>query len=310
MRRTRRGFTLIELLVVIAIIAILIGLLLPAVQKVREAASRMKCSNQLKQLGLAMHAYHDANNFFPEAGDNSGSPGFPSHNVSQGLGWQVFLLPYIEQDNLFNLMNPQVSWNNPANTPAYVQKVTSYFCPSASTETSNGGGEDFDGVRAFTNHYLAVLGPIGPNPMGGNYGINPNPAGHGGFGTTGMIIRAQDGSVNMTGVTDGTSNTLMLGESSFARSLTNQENTSYRAWTRGCDGGACASAKNVTDGLNMTVFTGSNFNNVSFGSNHTGGANFAMGDGSVRFVRQTVDINILRASASRNGGEVMSVASE
>src|SRR5881398_2534906 len=106
LRLSRRGFTLIELLVVIAIIAILIGLLLPAVQKVREAAARAKCSNNLKQLGLAIHGYHDVNGFLPTAGSQDGSPlaSRPTTGwlAGEGTNWSVYIMPYIEQGNIYN----------------------------------------------------------------------------------------------------------------------------------------------------------------------------------------------------------------
>src|SRR6187200_1041856 len=106
--RSRRGFTLIELLVVIAIIAVLIGLLLPAVQKVREAAARTACQNSLKQIGLAMHNYHDAYNIFPP----------PGTTVAPRHGWATFILPYLEQGNLARQMRMDLDWFDPANRPA------------------------------------------------------------------------------------------------------------------------------------------------------------------------------------------------
>jgi prepilin-type processing-associated H-X9-DG protein len=273
---------------------------LPAVQKVREAAARMSCSNNLKQIGLAMHNYHDVHNYLPEAGGGSGG---------NALSWHVRILPNIEQGNVYNLVDKAQSYSGANNTPRYVDKIKTYFCPSNSVDTSFNSGENSGGTRAFTAHYLGMLGPTGTNPASGSaYAVNANPAGHGGFATTGVLIRRADGQVTLPGISDGTSNTFMVGESSFTKTLSNQVNDAYRAWSRGCDGSACASSKNVVDGLNVTEYNGSNnFNNVSFGSDHTGGANFCMADGSVKFVSQTIALDVLKSSASRNAGETASV---
>jgi len=132
--RRRAGFTLIELLVVIAIIAVLIAMLLPAVQKVREAGNRMACKNNLKQIGLALHMYHDTHQFFPP-GKTTKFPIGSATNADHG--WAVFTLPYLEQDNLHRLYRFDKNWSSVENRPVRTKHVVTFQCPSASTNRTD-----------------------------------------------------------------------------------------------------------------------------------------------------------------------------
>src|SRR5262245_16254112 len=130
--RLRRGFTLIELLVVIAIIAILMGLLLPAVQKIRETAARMYCANNLKQIGVGLHNYHDANNWFPPgyADGNTDPNSTPDNDAGPGWGWAAFLLPYLEQGNVYSQINFNVAVGTGVNAQISQLSLTIYQCPA------------------------------------------------------------------------------------------------------------------------------------------------------------------------------------
>lgn len=306
--RLRRAFTLIELLVVIAIIAILIGLLLPAVQKVREAAARMKCTNNLKQLGLGLHNYHDVHGTFPRC---------PSLG-STSIGWNALILPYIEQDNIFKLMNPAIgAYSSGVNRNQGINRIDVFLCPSYDQERSNSTIDNVSGQNAFTIHYVGNMGPRGTNPQtGGAYGQNTG-ASQGPLATegilpyhttpTGSTSRPNPlGAVKITDITDGTSNTLMVFE--VAWSGLEKSPGTLRAWPRGCLwNNDCTSMKNVTNAMRTVKYNGGgNYNDTSMGSNHSGGCNAAMGDGSVRFIRETVDLNtVLKPLASRAGGEII-----
>jgi prepilin-type N-terminal cleavage/methylation domain-containing protein/prepilin-type processing-associated H-X9-DG protein len=320
--RRERGFTLIELLVVIAIIAILIGLLLPAVQKVRDAAARSSCQNKIKQLALALHNYHDANSKLPPGCQEDVLPNpNPAGNTTyiKGTSWIVFCLPYIEQEALYRQYNFTQAYNSTANGLVGANVVPTIYCP---------GGPDpkrylDPNSNVTTNpstHYYGVMGPGYPtNPTnitinGVSYPYTVGNAGaNGAWSAHGMLsqYRETSGSVStfrqvkITDVTDGSSNTLMVAEMSM--NLPASQSNQYRTWIRGNNGGAGA-CKVVNYPINSTFYNGSNnFNAISFGSNHSGGCNFAMGDASVRFLRQSIDLNVYMASSSMNSGEVVSL---
>jgi prepilin-type N-terminal cleavage/methylation domain-containing protein/prepilin-type processing-associated H-X9-DG protein len=303
----RRGFTLIELLVVIAIIAILIGLLLPAVQKVREAAARMTCSNNLKQMALASHSYHDVKSKLPPALTGGLSSLEPSVRYAT---LHVYVLPFVEQENLYRLF-PTGNTAYTAHREAGTNQVKTYLCPSSTETLSLSSSESFNSVRNYTTHYYANLGPVGQNPS-----VNPPTTyefrtigSQGGYSLAGPLVvssPAGGGSHGhaVTGITDGTSNTLLLGE------ISKNGWKCYRSWIRGWDNdssGATVTGKNVRYAINSTDYTSGNFNNVSLSSNHSGGVNIALADGSIRFLRDSTPLDTLLRLASRSGGEVLTL---
>ena len=305
-----KGFTLVELLVVIAIIGILVALLLPAVQAAREAARRSECSNNLKQLGLALHNHHDTLRKLPPGGQNDVYPNGSATPLGFGTTWLFFILPFKEQETAFRQYNQTVSYNATVNKPVGIIRIPGYLCPSGITTESGNSGDSFNGIRHLTTHYYGVMGASGTATIGGvTYTYPTSGSGNGLWANNGVLGYYHENPatppINKTlyrlgDITDGTSNTLMVAERS------NQEPptvNSYRSWLRGCDGG-CGAVKNVLYPMNSTNYNGTNFNDISFGSNHPGGAQFCLGDASVRFISQTIDLNIYKAQASRNSGEV------
>jgi len=325
-KSNQKGFTLIELLVVIAIIAILIGLLLPAVQKVREAAARSSCSNNMKQLGIAMHTHNDAFERMPPGAAND-SPPFGTGGAAWGSSWKVFLLPYIEQDNLFRLwqFNSSSGFVNGVNMPL-VNRITikPYRCPSSPipefyTASGNAGSiqmmSSYTGVGGAAN-LLTDL----PSPNTGN-----------GFVSGGGILFANS-RVQLVSITDGTSNTIMIGEQSdHLRDVNNQPITGGftaitsqgpHGWTMGA-GSAAVGATNIERhfncsftrwsinqrGIGSNGANGTNDNtgmNIPFSSGHSGGAMMLFGDGGVRFMPASTSLLILQQLSTRAGGETVS----
>jgi prepilin-type N-terminal cleavage/methylation domain-containing protein/prepilin-type processing-associated H-X9-DG protein len=302
--RPRPGFTLIELLVVIAIIAILIGLLLPAVQKVREAAARSQCENNLKQMGLALHNYHDTNTSFPPGyidgnTDSSGkliAPFPPAGYVGPwipGWSWGTFILPYMEQQNLWNQINP------PANPMGTVmtnnlgllqQPVKMYLCPSDSP-ASGPQGPNLNYNRPFTGSPQFTP----PTSQGVYLALSNYVACSGDDGTQFVGVFGNNTNTRISDITDGTSNTILIGErgtlnagkyNSWA-AIVYGEDYSDKDGHAGYEGVLGTTLVRMQDGCFSAACKVPDPTD-SFGSMHTGGANFLMGDGSVHFLSSSI----------------------
>jgi prepilin-type N-terminal cleavage/methylation domain-containing protein/prepilin-type processing-associated H-X9-DG protein len=302
--RSRRGFTLIELLVVIAIIAVLIGLLLPAVQKVREAASRTRCANNLKQIGLALQSYHDANKTFPPAFKNS--PG----NIDPGWGWSAFILPYVEQMNMYNSpmynglgVNATVPSNfgggaNPANpVPLTQQRLNIFRC-------STDPGPDINPFRNnfATSNYRAVAGVGGVTATGGQPDTTNFPAAFYGDQDLGGIM-FQNSHIRMEQITDGSSNTLAVGECMYDET-TNKWACIWPGFIGLYNGGVMVSCTMWVVDVNTATINGPA--PQAFSSRHQpGGAYFVFCDGSVRYARDTSDPSKTMWLAGRSDGVVV-----
>jgi prepilin-type N-terminal cleavage/methylation domain-containing protein len=334
---TRKGFTLIELLVVIAIIAILIALLLPAVQKVREAAARTQCTNNLKQITLALHSFHDVYKTLPPGNVTDAAP----WGTGGGWGscWMVFILPYIEQNNIyskyeFNGNSGYVNANNRALVQGLIIPV--YRCPSSTftlqyaSSTGNPGTmqADYMGISGFATGFGGLTDPTAVNNSGNTGGC----CGGAGITSAGGVL-FPGSSCNLTSITDGTSNTMAVAECGAWTYVNGAKEDMRPGGLYGFTmGTAYANVPPSNPGDNRTfnlstvryalntgttlgqanVFNGEcgqgvctdDGSNMPISSNHAGGAGALISfcDGSVRFGLNTISNTCLAAMAGRNEG--------
>jgi prepilin-type N-terminal cleavage/methylation domain-containing protein/prepilin-type processing-associated H-X9-DG protein len=311
--KRRNGFTLIELLVVIAIIAILIALLVPAVQKVRESASRAQCQNNLKQIALATHGYIDANKQFPNNSQDEGGWNWAYQQNARSWSWLARILPYLDQLPLYQQLGIETNNTFLNSAPLLADGLTVFWCPSDNAQGLNPSTTraNLQGQPIATSNYKGVTGDCWA------YGTYVNQAGNcaGKDGlTAGTGIFNRDDSklpMKLAKISDGTSNTFLAGEDI-------PEADAHCTWPYANGSIAtCAIPPNFAlppQGINPATGAAYDIYNdwpylYSFRSRHSGGLHFAFADGAVHFINTSISLTTYRALATINGGETVEVDS-
>lgn len=299
-RSARRGFTLIELLVVIAIIAILVALLLPAVQQAREAARRSQCKNNLKQIGIALHNYHDVHSVLPPGWVSVDAGAHSAHDGVNGAGWGLMVLPSMDQANLYEEFNPNVSIADPANASIRSQLLSVYRCPS-DPQPDFWPIHEEGTTTVLANlpiaNYVAAFGTEELDGCENAPGTAPVLA-NGQCRSDGIFYH--NSKVRFRDITDGTSNTFMAGE---RRTDPNAMPAWYSTWV-----GMVPEGEEAFQRI-LGVFDHPPNDPAAhlddFSSQHTGGAHFLLADGHVRFVSENVDHGVYLGVGTISGEEVL-----
>ncbi|MFN0052961.1 MAG: DUF1559 domain-containing protein [Planctomycetales bacterium] len=297
----RGGFTLIELLVVIAIISVLIALLLPAVQQAREAARRTQCKNNLRQIGIALHSYHDQYSTLPP-GWIGMTNGVPDIFGSNGWGWGAKILPQIEQGPVYNAINFSLSVADPLHSGLRTTKIPSYRCPSdvGSGEWTINSESGVPLAKLANANYAGVFGVSEIDDcVTGTAADWPFPTPYPQCGGEGVFYH--NSITRFADMIDGASNTFLVGEH-----LTDERPNPrwYSTWAGVIPGGEDALVRIVGTADHTPNHPSNHIDD--FGSYHTGGAQFLLGDGSARFISDNIDLRTYQSLATRAKGDIAS----
>jgi prepilin-type N-terminal cleavage/methylation domain-containing protein/prepilin-type processing-associated H-X9-DG protein len=288
----RKGFTLIELLVVIAIIGILIGILLPAIQAARESARRMSCTNNLKQIGLALHLYHDARQGLPAGWTAYDANKKPYALGTPGWGWATRILPFMELGSVSkNSIDFKLPFSDPANAYVRTLYIAEFRCPSDPTKLTFVDAEDPLQQELAVGNYVGVFG------TGNIHDSATVPAGQ---KFTGDGVFYHNSAVNFRDIRDGLSHTFAVGERSSA--------LSYSTWVGSPANDDCGPGMVLGSAIyppNSLGFAGDP-DPHNFSSKHSKGTNFCLADGSVRLVDQNIDAAVYQALCTRAAGDSIS----